>query len=625
MKRSFLFILFCLTSIFIFAQAPEKFSFQAVVRDASNNLKCNSSIGVKVSILHPDVSGDLLYGETHTTVTNSNGLMTIEIGGGVVFSGNFASIDWANGSYFLKTETDPTGGTNYTIVGIQQLLSVPYSLYAAKSGNDFSGSYNDLTDRPTIPTIPNGISDGDLLYWNAGIQQWVLIAAGNNGQVLTMYNGIPSWRDAVGGANIPTVTTAEVNNITINSAISGGNVLFDGNAYVTTSGVCWSTSQNPTISDSHTTDGSGTNSFISTIIGLTPNTTYYLRAYAINNLGVAYGNQISFSTLPMLLPTVTTANVTNITSNSAICGGNVTFDGNITVVSRGVCWSTTQNPTIADNHTIDSSGRGTFTSSITGLTAITTYYVRAYATNSAGTVYGDQLSFSTPRVDGQPCFEAPSLTDADGNIYNTVQIGAQCWMKENLRVTQYTTGITIPLGTSTSTTTAYRYNPDFNSSNVETYGYLYNWIAVMNNASSSEANPSGVQGICPIGWHVPSYSESMQLVNYVSSQSQYFCGSDSTYIGKAVASTTGWNNSTTLCAVGNTPTLNNVSGFSALPAGDYDFMNDHFFGDFAYFWTATDIVSSTGYLIMLCYDLATFQVTWDNKRHGYSVRCVRDN
>ncbi len=625
MKKLFLSILLYVTSILIFAQAPEKFTFQAVVRDASNNLICNTSVGVKVSILHQHISGDMVYGETHITTTNRNGLMTLQIGGGIVFSGNFASIDWANGSYFLKTETDPTGGTNYSIEGTQQLLSVPYSLFAAKSGNGFSGSYNDLTDQPVIPTIPNGNANGDLLYWNATAQLWVLIPAGNNGQVLTMYNGIPLWIDAVGGASIPSVTTAVVNNITINSAISGGSVLFDGNAYVSASGVCWSTSQHPTITDNHTTDGSGISSFTSNLSGLTPNTSYYLRAYAINSIGIAYGNEISFITLPMLLPNVTTANVVNITSNTAISGGNVTFDGNIPVIARGVCWSTSQNPTLANHHTIDSSGIGTFTSSVSGMTPNTTYYIRAYATNSLGTVYGNQLSFTTPGSDGQSCYGTPTLTDADGNIYNTIQIGAQCWMKENLRVTQYAVGPTIPLGTSTSTTSAYRYYPDYNSSNVATYGYLYNWVAVMNGSISSETNPSGVQGICPTGWHVPSDAEWIQLSNYVSGQSQYICGGDSTYIAKAIASITGWDSSTDFCAVGNTPSTNNTTGFSALPAGDYDSINDDFFGGFAYFWSATDILSSTANWFGFYKDSYSVIHSWDNKRHGYSVRCLRDD
>lgn len=115
---------------FGFAQAPQKMSYQAVVRDANGNLVVNTAIGEKISILSGSVSGTAVYVETHTTVTNANGLMSIEIGGGAPQTGTFAAINWANGLYFVKTETDPNGGSNYSITGTSQLLSVPYALYA---------------------------------------------------------------------------------------------------------------------------------------------------------------------------------------------------------------------------------------------------------------------------------------------------------------------------------------------------------------------------------------------------------------------------------------------------------------------------------------------------------------
>jgi len=233
-----------------------------------------------------------------------------------------------------------------------------------------------------------------------------------------------------------------------------------------------------------------------------------------------------------------------------------------------------------------------------------------------------ELVFPIVVGDGQPCPGIQTLTDVDGNTYNTVQIGTQCWMRENLRVTKYAIGTTIPLGTSTSITTPYRYNPNNNSSNVPTYGYLYNWAAVMGGSVSSSANPSGVQGICPTGWHVPSDAEWTQLTDYVSSQSQYVCGSDSTLIAKALASQIGWDNSSG-SELGDMPSNNNATGFSAMPAGEY---NGFYFGfsRYAFFWTATQYDYFLAYYRNLYYLRPRVKRYEDHKDYGFSVRCVRD-
>ena len=225
--------------------------------------------------------------------------------------------------------------------------------------------------------------------------------------------------------------------------------------------------------------------------------------------------------------------------------------------------------------------------------------------------------------DGQPCTGTPTVTDVDGNVYKTVQIGNQCWMRENLRTTKYSDGTAIALGSSTSTSTAYRYNSNNDTVHVPTYGYLYNWKAVMRNSSSSSANPSGVQGVCPAGWHVPSYDEWKQLTDYVSSQSQYQCGGTSTSIAKALASTTGWSSSSTTCAVGNNRSSNNATGFSALPAGYYSGSYDYF-GNRANFWSSTEGYSNTAYGRRLDYYNASVGSHDNFKYYGYSVRCLRN-
>ena len=199
-----------------------------------------------------------------------------------------------------------------------------------------------------------------------------------------------------GGPTIPTVTTTAITSITTTTASSGGNISSDGGASVTARGVCWNTSANPTTANSKTTNGTGTGSYTSSITGLTSNTTYHVRAYATNSIGTAYGADVQFTTAASITtPTVTTTAITNITNITASSGGTISSNGGGTITAAGVCWSTSTTPTTANSKTTDSYGTTPYTSTLTGLSSVTTYYVRAYATNSAGTGYGSQTSFVT--------------------------------------------------------------------------------------------------------------------------------------------------------------------------------------------------------------------------------------
>jgi len=229
----------------------------------------------------------------------------------------------------------------------------------------------------------------------ANTKYYVRAYATNSGG--TAYGNEISFTTSPEVAVAPTVTTVEVTSITSNSAVSGGDVTSEGGAPVTAKGVCWSTTANPTITSSKTTDGTGSGSFVSNLTNLNPGTTYYVRAYATNSAGTSYGNEYNFTT-EIVVPTLSTITVTSITSTTAVSGGNITKDGGSAVTVRGVCWSTSQNPTIDDKHTSDGPGTGTYTSNLTGLTGNTTYYVRAYATNSEGTAYGNELNFNTGAV-----------------------------------------------------------------------------------------------------------------------------------------------------------------------------------------------------------------------------------
>ena len=991
MKKIFTLIITVLSATILFAQAPEKFTYQAVVRNASNSLVANAPVGVRVSILQGGVNGTLVYMETQTGVTNANGLITLQIGSGGVQQGTFADIDWANGPYFLKTETDPSGGSNYSIISTQQLLSVPYALYAKDAGNvptiptnvsaftndvgyitsedipavptnvsafindagyltsytetdpqfnAWDKDYNDLINRPTIPNVPTNVSSfiNDANYitlaqvpvqvnadWSAttGVAQILnkptlfsgnyndltnkpnlaTVATSGNYNDLINKPTIPTvpmnvsgfnndagyitaaqvpaqvnadWNATTGAAQIlnkPTLFSGSYNDLTNKPTLFSGNyndltnkpnfatvatsgsyndlinkpaiptvptnvsgfnndagyitaaqipaqVNADWNAtsgaalilnkpiiptvptnvsafnndagyitaldvqqvtgvptvvsafqndagYITaaqvpaqvnadwnaTSGVAkilnkpiiptipanvsafyndlgYITSANiptnvsafsndagyitsasvPTVpanvsafntdvgyitsaqvpaqvnADWNATSGAAkilnkptiptvpanVSSFnndagyitaaqvpaqvnadwnatsgaakilnkptIPTVpanVSAFSNDAHYITEAQLNALLAAMNNTIDSlrnrieeleDTPPAPqegLPTVFTLAATNVTGTSAKCGGNITADGGSTITARGICWGVSSSPTVDGDHIANGTGAGSFYVNLNDLQSGITYHVRAYAVNSVGTAYGNEITFTTatPTVDGEPCPGMPTVTDADGNIYNTVAIGQQCWMKENLKTTQFSDGTAIPWSSSNSTVPN-RYNPGGNASNVTTYGYLYNWYAVMNGNASSNSNPSPVQGVCPSGWHVPSNMEWSQLTGYVSAFTDFQCDNNSQNIAKALAATTNWTAiGSILCAVGYNTNNNNATGFSALPSGN----RTGSVGSNAYFWTCTQSDVGTAYAIGLSYNSPSLTVSADNaKTAGFAVRCVSD-
>jgi hypothetical protein len=221
---------------------------------------------------------------------------------------------------------------------------------------------------------------------------------------LGVLNGCKKEPDPIHIPTVPTVATASVSEITQHSALIRGMIAADGGAEVTACGFCWSTSQDPTINDSKTFAGKGPGDFFNLITGLTSNTTYYVRSYAINSAGTAYGNEISFSSLdlPPSYPDVITTEIVSFSSTAAVVKGNVVYGQNgFNLTGSGVCWNTSGNPTIADSKTMNVTYSGIFTSNLTGLTGGTTYFVRAYAVFYDGsTIYSNEISFTTYPITG---------------------------------------------------------------------------------------------------------------------------------------------------------------------------------------------------------------------------------
>ena len=280
MKKIYVFLSFCLIHFITQAQAPQGIPYQSVIRNGSGVLMINQAIHIRFSIHDSTMLGTVVYQEIHTVTTSNLGMVILSIGQGTPSIATFSSINWGNGAKFMQVELDAAGGSNYTDLGTQQMMSVPYSLYA---GNG----------------LKNGTTAGEMMYWNG--TAWVSVAPttslpGNQSKTLRFCNGMPTWEDCP--AVLPTVTgSTATSNISYTTANSGGTITNDGGAAITVRGVCWSTSSNPTIAlSTKTIDGSGTGSFTSTITGLVGATTYYVRAYATNSEGTAYGNQVVFTT-----------------------------------------------------------------------------------------------------------------------------------------------------------------------------------------------------------------------------------------------------------------------------------------------------------------------------------------
>lgn len=407
----------------------------------------------------------------------------------------------------------------------------------------------------------------------------------------TGYGYILSFRTL---PEVPVVTTSLVINFTNTTANIGGNVSSEGLTTVTERGIYWGLYPDPDTTGTKIQIGNGAGLFSTDLMGLTPGTTYYVKAYAINSVGSTVGERVSFTTnLIYSLPNFSTDLVSNITTNSVKCGGNVTYDGGASITTRGVCWSTLQNPTISDSKTTDNTGTGTYTSSVINLSANTTYYIRAYAINSLGAAYGNQLSFTT-RTD--------TLFDIEGNLYYSQTIGTQIWMAENLKTTKFNNGKSIPNVTSDATwgvlsTPAYCWYNNDKVTNKVTYGALYNWYAV------------NTGRLCPAGWHVPSDDEWTTLVTYLGGTGE--AGSKLKEAGTAH-----WDSP-------NTGT--NESGFTALQGGSRSSSSGLFYNEgFGAWWSATEYNATDAWHLSFGHSEDRVYQLHYPKSFGFSIRCVKN-
>ena len=572
-------ILLILFPIFAFSQAPQKINFQSILRNTSGEVVANKAVSLKISILSGSISGSIVYTETHTKTTDPSGLISLQIGNGTVLSGVFSSISWGDFPHFIKLEADFSGGSNYVVLGTQELMSVPYALYASKTDtsslnlvNRFSTKLNG-TDTVSLSNridTKSSLSDTGLLNLINRFSSKVNVSDTSN--MLSNYRtglnqkvNVSDTSDMLTNYRTGLNSKAPINNPTFTGTVSGidKNMVGLGNVDNTTDANKPISTATQTALNSKAPINNPT--FTGTVSGITKSM-------------VDLGNVDNTSDVnkPVSTATQTALNLKLNISDTAAMLLNYRNSG-------GSGLPTTGN-SLGNMLYWDGSA-----------------WIRL-TTGSEGQIL--KIKQGIPIwVNDQFYCGLTTLSDIDGNSYNTVQIGTQCWTKENLKVTKYMDGTSIPTGLDNATwsnTTSGAYAIyDNNNANDAIYGKLYNWYAVNN-----------PRKLCPAGWHVPSDSEWTILTDYLGGESVE--GGKMKSIGTAY-----WNDPNT----GAT----NESGFSVLPGG---FRNlDGSFGgirNYAYFWSATERAYYVAWLRNLFFNLGIVGRDYGSKQLGISVRCLRD-
>ncbi len=495
MKMFFRLVFFYLvTSLSLLAQAPQKFSYQTVIRNSGGQLLTNQQVGIKISVLQGTENGIVVFAERHIPTTNANGLASLQIGTGTVLNGSFSNINWSQGPYFISTETDPNGGTTYTIVTTQQLLSVPYALYAETSGNSIPGPQG-LTG-PQGPQGEQGLAgqQGPIGLTGPAGPQGATGTTGSQGPIgLTGPQGPAGPQGQIGanGAQGQTGLTGPQGPAGQNGAVGPQGPIGPQGPQ-----------GNPATDD----------------------------------------QQLSVSET----------------------GDTLFLQGGGFVIVPGI--------SAANN-----------SGSQTGISAH-----NCGATN----VHNPAKTYGT-------------MTDQQGNVYNTIVIGAQEWMAENLRTTVYRNGNEIANVTDGNqwanlTTGAWCYYNN-NSQYECPYGKLYNWYTV--------ADP---RNVCPTGWHLPNNNDWFTLINLMGGIS--LAGGNLKNTGYQY-----W--------LAPNEFATNEYGFSGLPGGSRDYGPTGIFsllGNNCFLWSSSENNLTTASFYYFNYYDGTANQSNSLKQNGFSIRCLRD-
>jgi uncharacterized protein (TIGR02145 family) len=637
MKRLFAIIVAVLFTATIWSQSPQKMSYQAVIRNSSNVLVTSSAVGMKISILQGSATGTPVYVETQTPTTNANGLVSIEIGGGTIVSGTFAAIDWSAGTYFIKTETDPTGGTSYTISGTSQLLSVPYALLAKKAA-----SYSETDPVFTAWDRSNGISIANTQISNWSGATSAFLTGITSGQVTTALGFTPynSTNPSGYSANTGTVTSVAMST-PVGLTLAGTPITTSGTLALTlTSGYAiptsdqlfpgFGTTADKAANGNHSHDYSGIYAALVHDHGgifepviTTGTASQYLRGdkswQTLNTGAVTEGANLYYTDAraKAAISLTTTGNSGAATYTSGVInipdytlsglGGQSTLNGSGLVRMTGTSVSYDNSTyltsfTETDPNAVLLTGNQTITGNKT-FTGTITVPAPVNANDATNQAYVDKLGEDMKKV---ALSSGDLVSDFDGNTYKTVKIGSQTWLMENLKTTHFLNGDLIPttspvnLNITAEISPIYEWPVNGNETDVDDYGRLYTWYTV-----------SDPRGICPSGWHVSSNAEWEEMVAFLG-------GAGVAGAKLKEAGEVHWES-------GNVAT--NSSGFTALPGG-FRAENGTFYWlhNSGYFWTTPEADASTAYRPAMLSDWENIDMgSASGKSAGFSVRCIKNN
>ena len=559
------------------SQVSQRINFQSILRNTTGEVVSNSSVSLRISILSGTITGTLVYSETHAKTTDAGGLMSLQIGSGTVLSGVFANIDWGSTSHFIKLEADFSGGSNYVVLGTQELMSVPYALYASKTDT----SALNLTSR-----LATKLNATDTVSLSNRINAKANTNSGSSDTSLLNLTNRFSTKLNV------TDTTSLSNRIDLKLTKTDTASLSNR--------IDLKLTKTDTASLSNRIDGK-----------LTKTDTASLSERI--DLKLTKTDTASLSNrIDLKLTKTDTASLSN------------RIDGKLTktdTASLSERINTKLNSSVID--------LGIRTGDIIYWDEDLRKF-RILAPGTAGQVlkmsssgipvWGTDATTSVSAF--SPC--GTTISDIDGNSYNTVLIGAQCWTKENLRVRRYNNGTSILFdatgGSGGSSTTwqiltigahtIYANDSTTTPSNRTKYGYLYNWYAAKGIYTTGNIASTDTLNICPSGWHVPTDADWTTLTTELGGES--VAGGKMKSVG-----TSFWNSPNTEAT--------NSSGFSVLPGGyrnsDGSFS---FIRVFAFFWSATEDANGNAWNRGLYYNDGYVDRNGDYKSVGASVRCLRD-